>query len=787
MKKNNPKARYMMKKILLWMLIFTFVFTALLSQEKDSFYSIQTHFGQVYRPDMDSTQVIKMLDLVQDAGITAIRDEIYWSLIELEPGNFQFPPVFDFYISEALKRNLDVLLILDYNNPLYAPASNSGVSTDSNRTAFANYCRQVAARYFPLGVKNYEIWNEPNIPIFWSPSPNAEDYFKLLEVAYPALKSVSQEIQVIGCATSPAEGEPSPFIPGINFIQQVFDFGGGNYLDAVSFHQYHVDSPPENYLFTEISRLQAIVGNELPIWMTEVGYPTNSGWPYISLDKQANYIPRLFLMGKSITQLKRISYYDLKNDGIDAANPEHNFGILTYDLQPKPAYHSLKAAATLIGNKTLTDQQIGPDVYLFKFSDGDSGIIACWRKLGQKEQELKILWDKLAILNRDGNLQYYSLISGDSVEIQLNENLTYIKSLNELPVIGQFSLSLPAIILFPDQIFAPRISCSDTAEIPIHISADLINWNYTGGFGNLSTDGKFVASQADSGMLIAEFYGIRDTTEVKVVEPANYQLDDFLTATGWRTELANLDSNLCSFAICDSIASTGNTSAELNYQFTFNPQIPRQDYQFRLKNFVPIPGKSDSLLLDVYGDGSPILVGYQFQDVEGKIFTKKLYNFPIDWRSRWRTIPFTFASLRGSVKYPVFLTDIVFYLSVSSMNNGETYSGKIYIDNLRSSVREDTKVLESEKGRSSNLPELKIFPNPTNSEIKISYYVSVRGKISMNLYNLLGQRVLSLSSGNRKSGNYSLRADLSNLTSGLYFIRYQSSKSQTVKKILYLK
>ncbi len=776
----------MKKTLFLIVLLFLFLLfvSALFSQQ--SYFSVQTHFGHIFRPDMDTTQVGEMLDLIRDAGIRSIRDEVYWSLVETEPGVYDFPENFDFYITEVRKRDIEVLLILNYNNELYAPFSNSGISTDSNRSAFAEYCKKVADRYFPLGVRHYEIWNEPNIPIFWNPSPNSEDYFRLLQVVYPALKSIDPAIKVIGCATSPAEGEPPPFISGVDFIRQVFELGGKNFMDAVSFHQYHVDLPPENYLNAEITRLQEIVGEEMPIWLTEFGYPTNSGWPHISLEKQANYLPRFFLLGKSIPQLKRVFYYDLKNDGTDETNPEHNFGILNYNLQPKPAYFSLKAAAILIGDRQLY-QKFVSDNYVFQFAENDSSVFACWRKSGRRNTEIPMPFDKIAIFNRDGNLQYYEHISGDSLQITLDESVTYIRPVNALPPFSEFKFTIPRVILFPEQIFSPRISCKDTADIDVRLSPSLIDWDYSGNIGNVEDDGKFVSSQPDSGYLIARYRGENDSLKIKIVERGDYLVDGFRDTENWGTELLNLDTNFCSFSTDDSLHSEGNSSGKIAYQFTFNSQIPRQNYLFKLKCFLPIPGESDSLLLDVYGDGASILLEYHFQDAEGKIFTKKLYSIPINWKDEWKTVPFSFSSLRGNAKYPLFLTKIVIYVAVTDLTDGETYRGKVYFDNLRSSLRKNTKVFDLERNSKKINYNLKIFPNPTNSKIKIQFSLQSREKVSIDLFNLLGQKMLSIYSDSQISGKSNILANLEGLTGGLYFLRCQLGSSRQVKKILLLK
>jgi len=177
-----------MKHLLLFIGFLIFLSSSQQAQNGCSLHGVQTHFGQFYRADMDSVNMVKMLDSIQAAGIKVIRDECYWADVESTRGVFNFPSSIDNYINAANQRGIKIIMILDYNNPLYAPHAGSGVITDSNRTAFALYCQKVVERYSPLGVKVYEIWNEPNIPMFWHPEPNAVLYAQLLQSVYPAIK-----------------------------------------------------------------------------------------------------------------------------------------------------------------------------------------------------------------------------------------------------------------------------------------------------------------------------------------------------------------------------------------------------------------------------------------------------------------------------------------------------------------------------------------------------------------------------------------------------------------------
>ena len=73
----------------------------------------------------------------------------------------------------------------------------------------------------------------------------------------------------------------------------------------------------------------------------------------------------------------------------------------------------------------------------------------------------------------------------------------------------------------------------------------------------------------------------------------------------------------------------------------------------------------------------------------------------------------------------------------------------------------------------------KNYPNPFNPQTKINYSLSESGKVSLVVYNSLGQIVQTLENGYKQSGSYSIAFDGSSLPSGTYF--YQLSSKGFVK------
>lgn len=94
-----------------------------------------------------------------------------------------------------------------------------------------------------------------------------------------------------------------------------------------------------------------------------------------------------------------------------------------------------------------------------------------------------------------------------------------------------------------------------------------------------------------------------------------------------------------------------------------------------------------------------------------------------------------------------------------------------------------------EEDRESELP-LRLclsqnYPNPFNASTKISFSLPEAQAITIAIFDLLGREVVLLHDGYIQAGIHQVNFDASDLTSGIYFSRIQSSKSvQTIKMTL---
>ena len=81
----------------------------------------------------------------------------------------------------------------------------------------------------------------------------------------------------------------------------------------------------------------------------------------------------------------------------------------------------------------------------------------------------------------------------------------------------------------------------------------------------------------------------------------------------------------------------------------------------------------------------------------------------------------------------------------------------------------------------------KAFPNPFNPSTSMSIFVPADGAVNLSVYNVMGQKVATLHSGNMSAGNHTVTWNASDMTSGMYFVRAESQAGVAVQKVMLMK
>ncbi|MCF7885068.1 MAG: T9SS type A sorting domain-containing protein, partial [Candidatus Marinimicrobia bacterium] len=79
------------------------------------------------------------------------------------------------------------------------------------------------------------------------------------------------------------------------------------------------------------------------------------------------------------------------------------------------------------------------------------------------------------------------------------------------------------------------------------------------------------------------------------------------------------------------------------------------------------------------------------------------------------------------------------------------------------------------------------YPNPFNPVTTIEYSISMRNKVDISVYNMVGQKVANLIDKTQKAGVYQVKWNAIDMPSGVYFYRIKSGSKVQTKKMLLLK
>ena len=79
------------------------------------------------------------------------------------------------------------------------------------------------------------------------------------------------------------------------------------------------------------------------------------------------------------------------------------------------------------------------------------------------------------------------------------------------------------------------------------------------------------------------------------------------------------------------------------------------------------------------------------------------------------------------------------------------------------------------------------YPNPFNPSTEIRFSLAQSGRVSLIVYNTLGQEVAMLANEVKTAGTYGVQFNAANLSSGVYLYRLQTANFSDVKKLVLLK
>ena len=157
------------------------------------------------------------------------------------------------------------------------------------------------------------------------------------------------------------------------------------------------------------------------------------------------------------------------------------------------------------------------------------------------------------------------------------------------------------------------------------------------------------------------------------------------------------------------------------------------------------------------------------------------YGFEIERLSdgTWRTVGFKEGAGTSTEQRSYTFTDDVY--DVNSGNLSYRLKQIDYNGNVSYSEVIEVKLFPVVYNLSQN------YPNPFNPSTVISFSIPERESVSLDVYNLLGQKVSSIVNGEMEAGRYEFRFDAANLSAGIYFYTINAGSFVSTKKMMLIK
>lgn len=289
------------------------------------------------------TSIPAGVETIEKSGATWVREDIHWYRIQHTPQAYNW----DFYDQTfaAIAPRHRILAVLGHPPGWATPDPNDDPYNYSfsapDPELFAQWAAQTVQRYRSQ-IHYWQIWNEPDNPYFWRPSPNPIAYAKLVHFTAMAIARVAPEAVIVAAGINPF---------ALGFLWQAAQAGLWNDIDIIAIHPYVNPLNPEySGLASAVDMLTPLFARygRRPVWATEVGWssspsdrdPTGKITAPLQATNLRTGIAMLWQSGVDI-----VFWYALKDE---AHNP---YGLIGWgngsdDFVPKkPAWQAFRSLA----------------------------------------------------------------------------------------------------------------------------------------------------------------------------------------------------------------------------------------------------------------------------------------------------------------------------------------------------------------------------------------------------------------------------------------------------------
>jgi hypothetical protein len=301
---------------------------------------------------------------IQSSGAKVVRVFMPWSHMEPTPGQLSWEiSNYDDFVNRLNGMGINVYFVV-VSTPSWATGGGPD-NAPPPAQPLASFMRLIAG-HFKGRVIGYEVWNEPDGPVFWQGGATPAAYTAVLRPAYAAAKAADPGAMVgVGGLVGNDYG----------FVEGLYDAGAAGSFDFVGVHTDNdcVRVDPREAVrdlngrvshgsftgYREIHQTMLAHGDDKPIWMTELGWsvtsarcPSQPSEPAgVTPAQQATYLTHAYACLAADSYVTVATWFSLADVGAADIIP-YRFGLFDGAGNARPAFAAFQRVGSVAPDPT---------------------------------------------------------------------------------------------------------------------------------------------------------------------------------------------------------------------------------------------------------------------------------------------------------------------------------------------------------------------------------------------------------------------------------------------------
>ncbi|HYH60312.1 MAG TPA: glycosyl hydrolase [Solirubrobacterales bacterium] len=309
-------------------------------------------FGVVSQAELGEHDFERM----RQGRVASLRIALSWESVQPGPATWNWAPV-DAIVAGAEAEGVRTFPFV-YATPGWVASDPARPPLDSPeaRQAWRTFLAALVDRYGPNGelwedepnalpIRRWQVWNEPNFPLYWQPRPSPREYAQLLDLSAQTIRSSDPKAKIVAAGLAPVTTGPWPW----DYLEDLYrQEGVERNFDEVAIHPYSRDMRGIRLQVRRARKVMRAAGDgRTKLAVTELGIGSR-GPGRTSERLQARYLRQAFAYMERKRRSMSISGVDWYAwQDTDNVEPGCSFcpssGLFSATGEPKLAWSAFKA------------------------------------------------------------------------------------------------------------------------------------------------------------------------------------------------------------------------------------------------------------------------------------------------------------------------------------------------------------------------------------------------------------------------------------------------------------